>query len=50
MFYDLFGATQPAVEAWHDIFRKVEMATAEFANADSYEDIANLKINVAGAD
>jgi hypothetical protein len=47
VFYDLFGAKQKAVESWMDILRKVELATADFDNADSYNEIAVLKMEVA---
>ena len=49
MFYELFGDMQPAVEAWHDILRTVEMATADFKNEHAYEEIANLKMTVVEA-
>lgn len=49
IFYDLFGDKQPAVESWMDILRKVELSTADFDNANAYDEITDLKLKVAEA-
>ena len=49
IFYDHFGEFQPSLDAWLDILRQVESATADYDNANTYADIADLKMQVAEA-
>lgn len=49
VFYDLFGDMQPSFDAWMDILRTVELATADAVNDQAYVEIADLKMQVAEA-
>jgi hypothetical protein len=49
VFYDLFGEKQSALESWVDMLRKVELATADIDNEHAYNEIAELKMEVATA-
>jgi hypothetical protein len=47
VFYRMFGEQQAALEAWMDLLRKVERSTADFANEHAYQEMAELKEEVA---
>ena len=47
VFHELFGEKQPALESWVDMLRKVELATADIDNEHAYNEIAELKMEVA---